>query len=154
MRLPRYVRRFKPSMSFLLSWHHWTFSCRPQPRDNWTSSTWDGSFYRYFKSCWNAYRFWSRSGGFILCARFLYCLLLLLLFLLFCLPCFLSLYADFTLYQPNTQGIWNRPSRCVLLLFEHSFVFSVTLCHCTSMVTILTAHQSHPRLSACLIVTA
>lgn len=65
---------------------------------------------------------------------------------------FFSLYTNFTLSAEHT-GIWSRPSPCLLVLVERSFIFSATLCHYTSLATILAAHRSHPWLSARLIVT-
>lgn len=80
-------------------------------------------------------------------------------FYLFCVSLFLSPSVSLTvcmlillLCQPNTQGTESCPSTCVPVLFEHSSVLNATLCHYTSMDTILTAHQSHSWLFACLNV--
>lgn len=68
----------------------------------------------------------------------------LCVFYLFCLSSSPSrrAHADFTLCQPNTQGTESCPSTCVPVLFEHGSVLSATLCHYTSIDTLLT-EQPH-----------
>lgn len=131
-------------MSSLLSWHHWTSSCPPLPPDNWTSSTWGGNFYRYVNSSADK--------------EHAFCLSLYLskLMLSWIVPSFPSLpptvYSYLFSHLPSVSLTESCPSTCVLVLFELSSAFNATLCHYTSMDTVLTAHHSCSRLSTCLIV--